>query len=95
MTLIGMSKETYLKILDEVIEIRYLIALSDTSNNWPTIEKILRERHNLSSDYARMFTKLSSGGDFQLESNGPVWIADRPEPKLENYPEVAEFLEEK
>lgn len=95
MTLIGMSKETYQKILSEVDEIRYLISLSGTLNNWPTIESILMERHNLTVNEVQTFINFGrSRFGFSVE-DGPVWIADRPEPKIENYPEVAEFLRKK
>ena len=96
MTLIGMSKETYLKILDEVDEIYYLINLDGRFTNTLEVENVLMKRHGIDIDDARSFIHLVYRNDvaYKLIKTGPVWTADRPEPKLENYPEVAEFLKE-
>ncbi len=94
MSLIGMSKETYLKILDEVDEIHYLI-IQNYLTYYPTVEEILMKRHNLNSDDVRSFLQLSrqiSDFPFRYSSPKSKWIADRPAPKLEDYPEVAELL---
>ncbi len=93
MTLIGMSKETYQKILDEVDDIYYLIASQDKLANRPMVEKILAERHNLNSYDILTFTELNVkeiAFHFPESNHSPVWIADRPEPKIEDYPEIEE-----
>ncbi len=98
MTLIGMSKETYLKILDGVDDIYYLIALNGKLAHKPVVESILSKRYNLDFNDTQTFTELNVkeiAFHFPESNRNPVWIADRPEPKLENYPEVAEFLKEK
>ncbi len=98
MSLIGMSKETYIEILDEVDDIYYLIALGGKLAHKPVVEKILAERHNLTGFEVKTFTELNVreiGFHFPESNHSPVWIADRPEPKLEDYPEVVELLKEK
>ena len=97
MALIGMSKETYLKILNEVDEIYYLIALNGRLASRQRVENILRGRHNLDFDDAQTFVEVSVkevAFHFPENNHNPVWTADRPEPKLENYPEIAGFLKE-
>ncbi len=97
MALVGMSAETHRKILDEVDEIYYLINSGGRFTNTLEVENVLMKRHGLTIDDARSFIHLSYKHDvaYKLVETGPVWVADRPEPKLENYPEVSEFLGDK
>ncbi len=105
MTLIGMSAETWQKILDETNDIYYLIALhkkhvsKSVSADRPVIKNILVNRHNLDFNDTQTFIIWSGRSKdvfhFPESNDSPVWIASRSEPKIENYPEVAEFLKEK
>ena len=105
MTLIGVSAETYQKILDETNDIYYLIALhkrhanKSVSADRPVIKNILVTRHNLDFNDTQTFIIWSGRSKdvfhFPENNHSPVWVADRSEPKLENYPEVSEFLGDK
>ncbi len=104
MTLIGMSAETWQKILDETNDIYYLVALhGDISKSIfadrSIVKSVLATRHNLDYNDTQAFMVWSGRSEnvfhFPESNHSPVWIADRSEPKLENYPEVSEFLKEK
>lgn len=91
MTLQGMSNQTYLKILDETIEIQYLIIAAGGIATKTAVENILMRRHSLNRSDAHSFTNYAeSRQDFMVRSGKVQWLAKRPQPTIEDWPEMAQ-----
>lgn len=89
-----MDDKHFFSILDEISDIQYLIVVSGGMATKSLVEKVLIERHKeLSNGDARTFTNYAEGQPRSFIIGRKVtWIAKRPEPKIENYSELGEYL---
>lgn len=92
MTLQGMDDQTYFKILAETSEIQYLIVAAGGIATKTAVENILMKRYDLDRGDAHTFTnQAESLQDFMVYSGKVRWLAKRPVPKIEDYPEFKEM----
>ena len=81
----------YQAILAEVTEIQYLIIASGGMATKTKVEGVLMARHDLSRSDAHSFLNTAESQNkraFHISKSGTTWTAQRPEPQLEDYPEL-------
>lgn len=88
-TLQGMSDGQYFEILAEVAEIQFLIVEAGGMATKTAVEEVLMKRHGLDRSDAHTFVNVAAAGrDFMVRRGGVEWLADRPAPVVEKYPEI-------
>lgn len=94
MQLQGMSDEQYQKILSQVPEIQFLLIQAGKMATKSRVENVLMAKYGLDRSDAHTFTNMSEQyncRDFYL--NPLTWVADRPRPRIEDWPELVKQLQ--